>query len=462
MGLGKTLTNLAFLVWVKEVKAADHHLPMLILAPTGLLKNWRAEMERHLKRGAIGEVIEAHGSGLASLRRPGLERRAELMGMAALDAVKLRAADVVLTTYEAIRDFPFSFGGVQWGVVVMDEAQKIKNPSAMMTEAVKALNAEFLIAATGTPVENRLQDLWCIGDTVAPGYLGSLKDFENKYEPAAGPMEHLEELRERVLVASSAPLMLRRMKIDHIEGLPSIEHHAIREDMPERQAAAYRQVVQGAASAKSSMTSILAVLGTIRRVALHPFDDEILTDTAFFGEAARMRVLVRVLDQVNAAGEKALVFVNSLDIQGQLLARLQRRYQMSQPPFMINGSVDGAERQRRVDQFQARSGFDVMLLSPRAGGVGLTLHAANHVIHLDRWWNPAVEDQCTDRVYRIGQKRPVHVYLPLAVHPDYKEKSFDISLNDLISRKRDLSRDLLAPAAESHADIEQLFRDTTQ
>jgi hypothetical protein len=157
--------------------------------------------------------------------------------------------------------------------------------------------------------------------------------------------------------------------------------------------------------------------------------------------------------------------LESLDMQGFLIPILQRRYTLARPPALINGKVDGGRRQQRVNEFQAaRPGFDVMLLSPRAGGVGLTLTAANHVIHLSRWWNPAVEDQCTDRIYRIGQSRDVHVYYPLAIHPDsvLGEHSFDRKLHGLLAHKRELSREMLMPPVDNERDAEALFGETVK
>jgi SNF2 family DNA or RNA helicase len=178
--------------------------------------------------------------------------------------------------------------------------------------------------------------------------------------------------------------------------------------------------------------------------------------------SARLRATVRILDDIRNKGEKALLFLEFLDLQEALLPYLQQRYGLPRPPLRISGSVDGDKRKQRVDVFQHGEigEFDVMILSPKAGGVGLTLTAANHVIHLSRWWNPAVEDQCTDRVYRIGQGRTVNVYLPLAIHPRFRGHSFDRNLHALLEQKRRLSRSVLAPPTASDSDLETLFINT--
>lgn len=183
-------------------------------------------------------------------------------------------------------------------------------------------------------------------------------------------------------------------------------------------------------------------------------------DEAFISASARLRIAIQALDEIAAKGERALVFLDDLDLQARLAGLLQRRYQLSSPPMLINGAVDGKSRQARVDRFQSSAGrFDVMLLSPRAGGVGLTLTSANHVIHLSRWWNPAVEDQCTGRVLRIGQTRPVTIRIPTAVLPDGR-RSFDENLHALLERKRRLMREALLPPAATDADREDLLERT--
>jgi SNF2 family DNA or RNA helicase len=157
---------------------------------------------------------------------------------------------------------------------------------------------------------------------------------------------------------------------------------------------------------------------------------EIVDQQAFIDQSARLCETFSILDEIARRREKALIFLESLDLQEHLALMIQKRYGLKRRPLQINGQVSGEKRQKLVDDFQStRGSFDVMLLSPRAGGVGLTLTSANHVIHLSRWWNPAVEDQCTDRVYRIGQDQMVHVYYPMAVHPLYGDSSFDDLLN---------------------------------
>jgi len=459
MGLGKTLQTLSFVAWVRQQPHSDRR-PNLVIGPTGLLRNWQAEHDRHLRQPGLGRLVEAHGSGLAALKLLEGVRGTEIRtGFPSLDIGSLRQADWVLTTYETLRDYQHSFAQVPWRVVVFDEAQRIKNPSVMTTDAAKSLEAEFTVALTGTPVENHIADLWSIADAVQPGYLGSLRDFVRDYPNCDS--SKLETLRLRVQVENPPPLMLRRLKKDHLDGLPPIEVHVERITMPDVQARRYEQVVARALKS-THREGVLEALQNLRSVSLHPDSEQSSTDAEFISASARLRRTVEILDDVASRCEKALIFVEALAMQAVLVEILQRRYRLRHAPIVINGELAGARRKERVDAFQERAGFDVMLLSPRAGGVGLTITAANHVIHLSRWWNPAVEDQATDRVYRIGQQRPVHVYLPLAMHPLYGESSFDHKLNELLTRKRNLSAGILAPSPATVADLQDLFRSTVE
>ncbi len=458
MGLGKTYQSLGFLAWIKE-QMNDGLIPtkpLLVVAPVGLLANWEKEQALHLRHEGIGEPLRAYGSWIKFLKRG-----SHIGGTAALDTLELSRASWILANYEAISEYQLSFGAINFGAVIFDEAQKIKSPSTAMTTAAKALNADFVLAMTGTPVENRLADLWCIADTCQPGALNDLKSFSQRFETDPEP-ETLKRLRDHlwqkeVNVGSAEPLMmLRRLKVEKLTGLPQKHEHVIRKNMPARQLDAYRQAT--ALNNIRGPQGTLGLIQSLRQISLHPglFDGKEFDPS----DSARFAAMIEVLDEVSKRGEKALVFVESLEIQStnQLPLLLQRRYGLQQPPMVINGSIGTAERQKRVDAFQAHdNGFDVMLLSPKAGGVGLTLTAANHVIHLSRWWNPAVEDQCSDRAYRIGQTRDVHIYYPMAINPDEPEHSFDLKLNELMTRKRDLSRSMLMPMEFGKEDYEALI-----
>ena len=456
MGLGKTLQGLAFLAWLRAGITAGTiaHAPLLIVAPTELLANWRAEHDRHLEGDGLGRCVMAYGAGLRSLlTRP-------IDGVPTLDRKRLAEADWVLTTYETLRDYDRDFGAVRFAVLLADEAQKVKTPGARVTDAIKGMNADFRIALTGTPVENRLADLWCIIDGVHSGWLGDLKAFSRQYETELD-IERLKGLKTLLEgpFGGAPALLLRRMKEDKLPDLPIAEPHIEEVVMPSTQIEAYNALV-ASTRGQERKGAILETLQRLRLLALHPDVRMSGSDAEFIAASARLRVCFDVLDRIAAQGERALIFLDSLEMQSRLTGLIQRRYKLAAPPALISGEVAGHRRQQRVDSFQgAPEGFDAMILSPRAGGVGLTLTRANHVIHLARWWNPAVEDQCTGRALRIGQTRTVHIHIPIGTLGDGR-RSFDQNLHDLLERKRRLMREALLPGGFDENDQKSLYEAT--
>lgn len=440
MGLGKTLQALSFLVWLSKAQLRPG--PLMVVAPTGLLKNWQNEAESHFKHGALAAPYLAYG------RNP-------------VAPEKLRAATWVLTTYETIRNREQAFAGIAFGAVVFDEMQKIKSPDSHLTKCALTLNVEFVVGMTGTPVENRLADLWCLMDRIWPGLLPELKQFSDYYEREASP-ERNRELKEKMLQGrdSDPAIMLRRMKHEHLPGLPKRESESTKVTMPTIQAQAYDQVLADARG-REDRGWMLQALQQLRGVCLHPLHPDQsgdVDDDEYIAQSARLSETFRVLDDVHAQKRKVLIFVELLAMQDKLAGLIQRRYGLRDLPMIISGEVTGTERQKRVDRFQEEAGvFDAMILSPKAGGVGITLTAANHVIHLSRWWNPAVEDQCSDRVYRIGQNAIVRIHCPLAVHPQLGDSSFDVKLDALLERKRKTSQELLAPSTATDQDLKELW-----
>ena len=456
MGLGKTLQALVFLHWIQQV--STQKMPILIVAPTGLLPNWKSEHDLHLFQPGLGDCLQAYGAGL---RRIKTHKSTDLKrGTAGLDRAEIGNAGWILTSYETLRDYQLSIAPIRFACVVFDEIQKAKNPASLISHATRTLNADFALGLTGTPIENRIEDLWSIMDTLSPGLLGDLKSFSDKYSRGSEDSEQrirLEELRSQLLESQKdrPPAILRRMKVGLLEGLPSKHDHIRRKDMPLAQSDAYDQALLRFQSDSGGRK--LELIHKLRGLSLHPFEPK--SDHAdytgrYIKHSARTTELFRILGHVCERNEKALIFLESLEMQDLLAVIIQRKYELRHKPLQINGRISGVRRQQLVDEFQEKRGvFDVMILSPRAGGVGLTLTAANHVIHLSRWWNPAVEDQCTDRTYRIGQEREVHVYYPLAIHPGIGDGSFDSILDRLLQRKRRLSRCLLVPPVDSKGDM---------
>ncbi|MCQ0987165.1 DEAD/DEAH box helicase [Jiella marina] len=466
MGLGKTFQALAFLAWVRKnrmrlgLNEGAAKEPILVVAPTALLRNWAEESERHLAPGALGTRIDAFGSGLRRLKA---EKRPDLTPEDALDVQRIREADWVLTTYETLANYHRAFARVAFSVAVFDEAQKIKAPGAINTQSAKAMNADFVLALTGTPIENRLTDLWCIMDRVVPGYLGELKSFAKTYEEG-GPAE-LEELKARLDRPSPATpaVLLRRMKADILTGLPAKTVEASRIAMPPAQAEAYEKAVAAARMGERKQSDMLKAIHAFRGISLHPDGTDGLDPLdprsvdAWIARSARMAHTVTCLENIAARKEKVLVFLEDRAVQSAFASAIATRFKLPAEPEIINGAVPGDRRLEIVDRFQAGpSGFSLLVLSPKAAGVGLTITAANHVIHLSRWWNPAVEDQCNDRVYRIGQERPVTIHVPIATHPGFGDATFDVTLDALLEKKRSLSRHMLMPPVED-GDLDALF-----
>lgn len=460
MGLGKTFQALMFLLWLRS--KTPHQKPVLIVAPTGLLRNWQAELSQHIEADLMGPVVEAFGANLRNFR---LEAGSDIRGgTSRLDVSEWNDAGIVLTTYETMRDYHMSFARIPFAAIVYDEIQKLKNPASQMTRAAKALNGTIQIAMTGTPVENRLQDLWSIADTVYPGFLGSSREFESSFP--ANDLERLGDLQHRLIERDKElpPFMLRRMKDEILTGLPQKKARKYPVEMPTAQAQAYDLVLARARALRESgeQGAMLKVLHMLRGTSLHPSPPRGISNIdEYIGQSARLKKTFEILEEVKQRGEKTLLFCEDLEMQAFLAMAIQERFSLERRPMCISGKVAGHKRQEMVTAFQSSpASFDVLILSPKAGGVGLTITAANNVIHLSRWWNPAVEDQATDRAYRIGQTRPVTIHIPMAVHPDEAigPSSFDQRLDALMERKRSLSRGLLMPP-ESDRDVEDLLSD---
>ena len=474
MGLGKTIQTLAFAAWLdanETVHAEINRGPILIVAPTALLKNWREEHDRHLAGCGIGPLTEIYGSGIRAFKIDASARRDTKEGYGVLDREKLREESCILTTYETLANYHISFAGIRFPLVVFDEIQKLKTPTTINTHAAKTLNIEFVVGLTGTPVENNLSELWSIMDRLHPGLLKDLRSFSNTYR--ADDIDSLRvlsaELKNEHEVGS--PVMLRRMKntTDLGRALPKRHFVPLVRDMPEGQSRAYEATVATARKEQATGASrgtMLKALHRMRGISLHPEHPKLVLGRQeaydeFVSQSARITATLEVLDSVRERGEKALIFIEYREMQRVFADIVRHRYCLAKLPSIINGQTPSAQRQALVSQFQISpiGDFDVMILAPRAAGVGLNMTAANHVIHLSRWWNPAVEDQCNDRAYRIGQNKEVTVYLPIARHPVFGDSSFDVKLNELLSRKRKLSRDLLIPSESTH-DYREMFSQT--
>jgi hypothetical protein len=473
MGLGKTLQALCLIAWSFEV--AKERRPALIVAPVSLLENWKAEIGKFFT-GELGSLLELYGEGLQGNRLlvsqvdPQLAR----IGLKKFLRPEFTSGySIVLTTYETLRDYEFSIARVPWGIVVCDEAQKIKNPNALVTRAAKALRADFKIACTGTPVENSLADLWCLFDLVQPGLLGSLSEFTRLFRRSietreAGHEEQIETLRNAI-----SPWVLRRMK-DEVSNLPpKIERDQLvaapghmtlaMSPLQQKLYAAAVGDFRRALKSEDGRGAILGMLHRLRTICSNPAavafeDSERLPIEAHIEHSPKLSWILKRLVEIKALNEKVLIFTEFREVQRLLQRAIVQHFGLLAP--IVNGSttVDAAHdasRQRIVDEFQRTSGFNVIILSTTAMGFGVNIQAANHVIHFTRPWNPAKEDQATDRAHRIGQEKPVYVYYPTVVAPNLE--TFDQRVDVLLLEKRALSRDMLAGAQEiTTQDFESL------
>ena len=439
MGLGKTVQVLALLVARRGGGRAGG--PALIVAPASLLANWAAESARFTPSLRI---LIAHASAMP---------RTDLQ---ALDEAGFDGVDVVVTSYTTLARLP-GLRGVAWDLVVVDEAQAIKNPSARQTRAVKSLQARARVALTGTPVENRLTDLWSIFDAINPGLLGPHQTFARWAKRlAAGPQPSFAPLRELI-----RPYILRRMKTDPdvISDLPPKTEVNAWCALSAQQAALYQQAVDELARAIETKDGIerrglvLAYLMRFKQIANHP--SQWLGDDRWAeADSGKFRRLRELAETMAARQEKALVFTQFREMTDPLASFLASVF--GRPGLVLHGGTPVGRRRTLVRQFQEDDETPFFVLSLKAGGTGLNLTAASHVVHFDRWWNPAVEDQATDRAFRIGQTKPV------LVHKFVCRGTVEEKIDALIASKQRLARDVLersgAEAALTEMGDEELMQ----
>lgn len=457
MGLGKTYQLLTFMGWLAENDPGI--APMLVVAPVSLLENWKEEAGKFIRPGVL-PILTAYGESLSPLRVPreavDARLRTEDGLVRFLKPGWVGEAKVVLTTYETLRDLEFSFAAERWSVMVCDEAQRIKNPAAMVTRAAKKQNVGFKVACTGTPVENTLADLWCLFDFVQPGLLGALNDFGQRYRKPIEARNDEERARVEELRTRISPQILRRTKTEVAKDLPQkiVVDDCRRLRLSTAQRNLYAKAIadfkkRNDPSASVPFKNHLGLLQYLRLVCTDPrrhgltaFKPEPLTE--YRTKAPKLDWLLRQLERIKAKGEKAIVFCEFRNIQRLLQYYIEQVFNMRAD--IINGDTSAAasntaSRQKRIKAFQEKPGFGVIILSPVAVGFGVNIQAANHVIHYTRTWNPAKEDQATDRAYRIGQKKNVYVYYPVVTADDFS--TFDVKLDQLLTKKRELASDML-------------------
>lgn len=396
MGLGKTVQFIAYLLHLKNEGRLEG--PMLLICPTSVLGNWEREVHRF---GPKLKVLVHHGSG-------------RLQGKSFLK--KIKSLDLVITSYPLVYRDEKTLASHTWQGLVLDEAQNIKNAEARQSKAVRNLQANARIALTGTPLENRLTELWSILDFLNPGYLGPKPFFQRRF---ATPIERYGDTASLTTLRSLVqPFILRRTKTDSdiIQDLPEKQEMTVFCSLTPEQAELYQTVVQESLTAVDAAKGIqrrgiiLATLVKLKQICNHPaqFLHEEHLETKL-QRSGKLKRLDEMLEELLDEGDRALIFTQFAELGKLLQKYLESR--LERETLLLYGGSSKKQREAMIDRFQHDpQGPRLFILSLKAGGVGLNLTRANHVFHFDRWWNPAVENQATDRVFRIGQTRNVQVH----------------------------------------------------
>lgn len=420
MGLGKTVQLIAMLLYERQV--LDIKSPTLLICPTSVVGNWQREAK---KFAPSLRTFVYHGYD-----RPDTAQFKEIV----------KDTDLLITTYNLIYREKELFSSIDWTGIVLDEAQNIKNPFAKQTRAIKKLKGGYRIALTGTPIENRLRDLWSIMDFINPGYLGSWEDFRRKFSipiEKYGDTQRAEQLR-----TLTRPFILRRLKNDPdvIRDLPEKQEIKVYCNLTREQVELYHAVVEDLMESLEKLEgmerkgTVLATLTKLKQICNHP--SQYLEDGDYaYKRSGKLERLVEMLEEVLEEGDKAIIFTQYVKM-GKIIQNCLREHFKCEVPF-LHGGVSRKMRENMIKRFQREEGPPIFVLSLKAGGVGLNLTRANHVFHYDRWWNPAVEDQATDRVFRIGQDKNVQV------HTFICSGTLEEKIDLLIQRKKDLAEKII-------------------
>jgi len=419
MGLGKTIQLLALLLKDKE-RGVDK--PTLLICPTSVVGNWQREAMRFAP--SLGVMVH---HGIAR------KKKKEFLSEAA-------KYDLVISTYAlAYRDEDL-FREVEWNGVVLDEAQNIKNQFTKQSQAVRKFKSNYRAALTGTPVENRLSELWSILEFLNPGYLGSAEGFRRKF---ALSIERYNDKEAGVRLRSIvSPFILRRLKTDPtiIKDLPDKIEMKVHCNLTKEQATLYEAVVKDMlrkiedSEGINRRGMILSALVRLKQVCNHPA--QFLGDgSALPGRSGKLNRITEMLEEVIAEDDAALVFTQFAEMGGMLKTHFQKVF--GQEALFLHGGISQKQRDQMVVRFSEKNGPRIFILSLKAGGLGLNLTRASHVFHFDRWWNPAVENQATDRAFRIGQTKNVQV------HKFICDGTLEEKIDDMIETKKELAENII-------------------
>ena len=434
MGLGKTIQTLSFIHAVDELyKSKNEKMLTLVVAPVILLDNWMDENEKFFDSDLpfiIGNI-----------------NKSELVRVLDAQKEQRKKREVLLISYEYLRSNQRELAKIDWDLIILDEAQKIKSNSTLVSKAAKAMKGKFRVALTGTPVENSFLDIWSIADFVIPGFLGSKFEFSVEYEIKNTDSDNEIVDKGNRLRNKLGIFFLRRTKQDTLVDLPEkiIENKTYK--MPKVQLMTYKEAISLINRVdKSSLGGRLSVLQELKKVSDHPIlFSETKLKKALIEDSAKLVMLVELLKNIKKKNEKVIIFAEYYKSQ-ELIAKLVLDL-FGFTPDVVNGqtSISGYySRKNLIERFSKKEGFNVIVMSPLAAGVGLTIIAANNVINYSRHWNPAKEDQAIDRVYRIGQTKDVYVYNLLCTTKEFN--TFDENLDKLLNVKRTIKQAALYPS----------------
>ena len=445
MGLGKTLQILYFIESLVDTKLTEES-PVLLVCPSSLIENWMQEYDLFFPVQSYEKIVL---KGNVSLQLKEIRNGKES-----------NTIPFCITTYETMRINAVSFCTIDWGIIALDEAQKIKNPSALVTHSAKGLKSKFKIALTGTPVENSLLDLWCLMDFCVPGVLGSAKLFNRNVNSKELNSEKIREIIQNKF--------LRRLKSDVAKDLPEKHEYFLKEDFSGLQLDMYMNVLSQLSHLKENNllkgAAMLTAIHEMKSIADHPELVKTSNDLDLLAlkQSAKIKICLNIIKNIKLNQEKVIVFTEKRKMQFILKQVFKNEFGIN--VFIVNGDIPSTSnynsskmtRQKMVDKFQSIEGFNIIIMSPIAAGFGLNVVGANHVIHYTRHWNPAKELQATDRVYRIGQTKDVHIYYPIATLPS-ENLSFDEILDQRLKLKMALSDDIMFPSEKIIVTKEELI-----
>jgi SNF2 family DNA or RNA helicase len=434
MGLGKTIQVIAYLLHQKE--RSKSKTPSLIICPTSLLSNWQKELQQFAPSLNVGIH---HG--------PNREKDNSFLRFA-------QKFDVILTTYTLAQMDYLTVNQITWEDIIIDEAQNIKNPRAKQTRAIKKLLSKNKIALTGTPIENKLTELWSIFDFLNPGYLGTLQFFSKQF---SNPIEQgYNEIAKKRLTKIIQPFILRRLKTDKsiINDLPDKFETKVYCSLTEEQAILYQSVVNNLLRRLEETEGIqrkgliFSTITKLKQICNHPVQYTQENTEKLAHRSNKFDRIIEMLEEIIENNNKALIFTQ-YKVLGELLQKFLKQ-RLNSDVLFLHGGIRRKERIAMIDNFQAgknNGSFPVLILSLKAGGVGLNLTKANHVFHFDRWWNPAVENQATDRAFRIGQDKNVLVHKFVCLGT--LEESIDL----LIEQKKELADTIISSGEQSLSEL---------